>query len=823
MARFTGYTVILSMQSIFKTFLMMAVATALIGSAPAQSPTPAPSTSGTPAPSATPAASPTPLPLADVTTLLVAAEEARSKIDAEMAMEKTISATNDAATLSSSRLMEAALAKNTKTLAADPSLETIRDLEAIWQNFDETHTATKRSLTERIKQCDDNLARLDKMGRDWAQQATLAKSDNGTPPELRKRMESMLAPIEKSRAAVQKRRGELVLQQPAVEKQERQIDDMIALIKKTQIEAVGRLFVAESLPLWSEPVRLSAGVNLMQGSSHALATHWAVLRQYVQAQSAKFLGHGFLFVALLTSLYWTRKRVRVWAEDEPSLKRAAQVFEDPLSMAFAFSLLAAVWIYPQPPQLLMAIGGAAALIPAILILRRLVDRHLFPVLNAMVVFYFIDQLRTVAAPLPALARLLFVAELAGGGFFLAWLLRTGWLDAMRQEDERLSKVAHVGTRIALGIFAAALISNIIGCVLLGNLLGNAVLRSGYLAVILYAATRIADGLILGGLSTEPLAGLRMVQRHRTLIWRRTHRTLQAVAFILWVYGTLDMLALRSFLMEGASAFLFSANKKEAYDLTLVGQLLSFGLIVWASVLLSRFARFALEEDFYPRMQMERGLSYAVSTMLHYVVLLIGFYTAASAVGVDMTKFTILAGAFGVGMGFGLQNIINNFVSGVILLFERPIKVGDVVQMDGVAGTVDRIGIRASIIRTGSGSEIIVPNAKLISEQVVNWTLSNRQRSIDIPVTVAYGIDPCRVISLLKNIATAHPLVATKPAPNALLTDLAADAVHLKLSAWTDHCEQWGQIRSDLAIAINEAFLKEDIRRPSVPAPAPVQA
>ena len=112
-------------------------------------------------------------------------------------------------------------------------------------------------------------------------------------------------------------------------------------------------------------------------------------------------------------------------------------------------------------------------------------------------------------------------------------------------------------------------------------------------------------------------------------------------------------------------------------------------------------------------------------MLHYVILLVGFFVALGALGIDLTKVTILAGAFSVGIGFGLQNVINNFVSGLILLFERPIKVGDVIEVGGNLGEVSRIGIRASVIRTADGSEVIVPNGSLISSQVTNWTFSDR--------------------------------------------------------------------------------------------------
>ncbi|MDD5350374.1 MAG: mechanosensitive ion channel, partial [Chthoniobacteraceae bacterium] len=446
-------------------------------------------------------------------------------------------------------------------------------------------------------------------------------------------------------------------------------------------------------------------------------------------------------------------------------------------------------------------------------LRRLLDRHLFPVLNAMVVFYLLDQVRRVAVALPIAARFLFLAEMAGGVAFAAWLFGSRRLRALREQNARLAKGMRAGAQIALAVFAVALAANAIGCVDLGNLLGNAALQSACLAVVLYAATRVANGLIAGGLSAQPLGGLRMVRHHRTLLWQRTHRLFDVAAVVFWAWKTLNLLPGHATFLEKAQAFFYKKG-----DLTLLGQMLAFGAVVWGAFLLSRFVRFVLEEDLYPRIRMERGLSYAVSTMLHYAVLLFGFYTAAALAGIDMTKFNILVGAFGVGMGFGLQNIINNFVSGVILLFERPVKVGDVVQMSDASGTVDRIGIRASIIRTGSGSEIIVPNGKLISDQVTNWTLSNRLRGIDLPVSVAEGADPCRVIELLKGIAAAHPLVCTQPAPNALLTELGTDSMQFKLTAWTESYDQWGQIRSDLAVAVHAAFAREGIRRPAT-APA----
>jgi potassium-dependent mechanosensitive channel len=227
-------------------------------------------------------------------------------------------------------------------------------------------------------------------------------------------------------------------------------------------------------------------------------------------------------------------------------------------------------------------------------------------------------------------------------------------------------------------------------------------------------------------------------------------------------------------------------------------------------LISRFLRFLLEEEIYQRFHLARGLPYAISTVLNYLILLIGFFLALAALGVDMTRFTILAGAFSVGIGFGLQNVINNFVSGLILLFERPIKVGDVVQIDTSTGVVQRIGIRASIVRTPDGAEIIVPNGNLISNNVTNWTFSDRRRAIQIPVTASRDADPAKVIDVVKNLVASNEKVARQPAPQVYFSNVTGGVLNFELRAWTDQYEDWGRIRSDLALAINAALVKENL-------------
>jgi small-conductance mechanosensitive channel len=240
----------------------------------------------------------------------------------------------------------------------------------------------------------------------------------------------------------------------------------------------------------------------------------------------------------------------------------------------------------------------------------------------------------------------------------------------------------------------------------------------------------------------------------------------------------------------------------------------------------------LREDVFTRVPTARGVPYAVSNLARYSVIFLGFLVGLSAAGVEISKLAIVAGGLGVGIGFGLQNVVNNFVSGLILLFERPIDVGDSIEVSGTSGTMKHIGIRASVIRTFDGAEVIVPNGILLSDSVTNWTLSDRRRRIDLDVGVEYGTPAQRVIDLLVGVAKANPKVISDPEPHAYFENFGDSSLDFKLRAWfdADSSTTIHSIRSEIAVAVQQAlddagigvpFPQRDLRLISVPSNAAV--
>ena len=754
---------------------------------------------------------PTPIPLAEVVPQSSSVSENLRQIEENLSAHR-LSATVDQKVTALTNDIDAGLSENYRILTDNPLLYELGRLEAGWQQFGERLSFWSRLLTGKANELDGEVARLDQLGKTWEQTFKLARS-SGAPPAVLQRTQELIAAINRTHEEAERQLAEVLTLQSRVAEQFRRVSAARDSAGETRKEMVDRLLVQDSPPIWSAAVRSTEGKNLVRASYSTFRRQLTAVRDYVRRNRVAFFGHAVAIVLLVGILYWGRPKVQRWIEEEPSFDGIAPIFNVPIATAVAFLFPFSRLIYPLAPQLLLAVLGGGSLLATTIVLRRLIDRRLFPVLNVLLVFYVLEQLRAVTGSVPLLSRPLFLAEMLVGILFLLWLIRSAQLSSLPQvQKDRSSRAVQAYARFAVVIFSVALGANALGYVGLANVLGLAVLGGAYVAFVLYAVLRIAVGLFFGLMKVRPLAMLGVVRRHRPLLQERGKLVLRCLALLLWLGYTLELLALREPFLEKFGEVLSAPLEFGSLQFSFA-HILTFCITVWAAFLVSKFLRFVLEEDVYQRLQLARGLPYAISTVLHYAILLAGFFLAAAALGLDMTKFTILAGAFTVGVGFGLQNIINNFVSGLILLFERPVKVGDVIQVGDAAGVVQRIGIRAIVLRAGDGSELIVPNGNLISNRVTNWTFSDSQRLIEVPVAVAQAADPDHVIELLKSVAAANPLVTPNPPPQALVVNLGPGALSFELRAWTDRAENWMQIRSELAVAIKSVLAQENISIP----------
>jgi potassium-dependent mechanosensitive channel len=229
------------------------------------------------------------------------------------------------------------------------------------------------------------------------------------------------------------------------------------------------------------------------------------------------------------------------------------------------------------------------------------------------------------------------------------------------------------------------------------------------------------------------------------------------------------------------------------------------LAVWAASYLAKTIRLVLSEDVLPKVSLPRGLGNTISTLTYYAILFLGLLVALAIAGFHIGELAIVFGALGVGIGFGLQDIVKNFVSGLILMFERPIQPGDAVDVAGVSGTVRDIGMRATTLTTADGADVVVPNGMLLADKLTNWTLRSNSRRITISVATAYGVDPKRTLELLVRIAVKVEGIASAPPPVAILTGLGTGALEFNLMAWTTEKTDWVGARSLLNVRVREGL------------------
>lgn len=251
----------------------------------------------------------------------------------------------------------------------------------------------------------------------------------------------------------------------------------------------------------------------------------------------------------------------------------------------------------------------------------------------------------------------------------------------------------------------------------------------------------------------------------------------------------------------------------------VGKLL-FGILLFGVLFtFTRWLKRKLETDWLVRASVEPGTREAAATLFGYATFVIAAITGISFAGVDLGKLAIVAGALSVGIGFGLQNVVSNFVSGVILLFERPIRSGDFISVSGIEGTVRRVRIRATELETPDRETLIVPNSVLLSSPVRNRNLRSRYGRVVLPISVAYGSDVERLSKILLDAADAHPgvvsagQIAGLSAPVVRFVNFGESSLDFELQMQILEADQKGAVASDMRYAIDAAFRDAAIEMP----------
>lgn len=243
----------------------------------------------------------------------------------------------------------------------------------------------------------------------------------------------------------------------------------------------------------------------------------------------------------------------------------------------------------------------------------------------------------------------------------------------------------------------------------------------------------------------------------------------------------------------------------------IASILYFTFSIVAVIFLSTFVKNLLVKKILTRYNMNIGVRQSVGTIVRYSILFLGLFIIIQSTGIDLSTLGLLAGALGVGIGFGLQNITNNFISGIIIMFERPVKIGDRIEVGDIVGNVVNISGRATTIITNDNIAVIIPNSEFIGSKVINWSLNERNIRLNIPVSISYKEDPAKVKILLLDLVKNIPGVLQNPKPDVLFDKFDESNIKLNLRVWTsDFSDSPNVLKSHLYYAVFAKFRENKI-------------
>jgi len=569
-----------------------------------------------------------------------------------------------------------------------------------------------------------------------------------------------------------------------------------------------RAFSKEYPYLWQ-----SSGKDYTKSFSDAWET---TLKTSIQLLNYYFLTnwgiHIFGLLIFISFYSWTLLSVRkirlLKSGPDSILNQAHYIPEKPLLSALLISLFITFFLYDHPPVVFMEIIMLVLIIATGLLVRKTWPKQLFR-------FWIIVLCLTLVAGLSNLFLLVsytdriivFLLGIAGAG--------AGWqfLQILKNSKNSYPEKSVLFVKVFVAVLLFSVFCNIIGRFSLAKMFLVAAVLGIWQAMSLVIFVRVLMEAVFLQLEASKENSGMPTYFDFALLQQRFKSVLNIIAILLWLILLAGNLNILDALYDFAANLLTQTRKIGGNEFT-YGSIVVFVLVIWAATVVSKAVSYFFEfADYHSTSASKKNKLSSSILLIKLAIFSIGFLLAITASGIPMEKITIILGALSVGIGFGLQTIVNNLVSGIILAVEKPVEVGDVIEIGTKSGTVKEMGIRASKIATADGSEIIVPNGDLLSQHLTNWTLSNNHRRVELIIGVAYGSDLKVVKDLFHQIIDNREDIMQDPKPMVLIHYLNSSSVDFRILFWVEDISNWITLKSQVLSDVYEVFYREGISLP----------
>lgn len=689
---------------------------------------------------------------------------------------------------------------------AQLSVQRLESLERHWQLKERGLLQTRAELTGLTNAASEDAAELAARRAAW--QAT--GSQPYLSPALAERANEMTAHIDRAQAALAKPLGKLLDLGRKGNALSVQVQRGTAVVAGKVAEQDRRLVSTDTPPLWQLILEADAPQPVAAGLRRSLEIETAFARDYDAANARLLPALGIGSALLLPLMFWFKRRARALVAAGQLGEQALHALARPWAAWLLLVAAIAVVYGLQGPNLRQQLVMLLAWVPVLALLQRRMLNLVGPWSYLSAIFYFFNLVVSLLVGNPLLYRLALLAV-----NLLMLLTLAAHLLRARQSDDAAASRFQSGSWLLVAwaacvVLGVAALSNVLGNISLSAMLVSATLDSSYAALAIYAASKVMVALVQVTLAGPKAA--RWIERYSSSLAPALATVGRVLLIGAWLLFTLQ--SFRVYRPVSAFAVMVMTTKFQIGELSLsLGSLVSFALATVLAFWLAKTVRQLLAEDILPAMSLPRGVGNSVSSLSYYVVLFLGLLAALAAAGFQVGQLTLVFGALGVGIGFGLQDVVRNFVAGLILMFERPLQRGDTVEVAGMLGQVRDIGLRATIVTTFEGADVVVPNGMLLADKMVNWTLNGTRRRFDLNISTRYDEDPQRTMDLLVEIARSCTGVAATPAPACIMTGLAPGELQFNIRAWTKDFGDWIAVRTELAMKIRNGLAEAGIEVP----------
>lgn len=693
----------------------------------------------------------------------------------------------------------------------DFALKEINDELQKWDSYSNILDSWKEKINSKLKILDQNQFDIKLLDETWNLTIENARKE-GISSNVITNVTDLSTQIEEFNEVVSSNTKELLRKQNKITELRLIVDEVITYLKDARSSLQADYLRQDRPPIWYAADSTASLKNIKLQFTKAFEQNKEYLSNFYETNNILLIVQLLIFMALWFSIFVLHRHTNQLIDEENRLKfeKSLLVVSKHGISALIITLVLSIWIYQHLVSIVNDIIQLIYIIIAIYFLPLYYGKRIKPILYLLLFLYFLNEIQIFFYGKVFWARIDLLAE----SLLAAWILfklnsRKGFI----YESLANSNWAFLLKLIPILIFAMIIsaVSNIVGMVDLALLLNSTIVNAIINLLIVVLVIIVFNRLTFIILRTKYIQKSNTIKNNLGIIEKYTYGFIQILSFLLWSRSILRLLGVQEFLREWFIGVIQTSWKVGNTTID-IGGIISFILVIVFTYYFLRFVKTILKNEIYPKVKLPRGVPGAITMIAGYIIVGYGIYIALGAAGVDFSQFGLIAGALGVGIGFGLQGIVANFIAGIVLAFERPIQVGDTIQIGEMYGDVLQIGVRSTTIKTYDGSEVIIPNSNLITNDVINWTLSDRRKRRDIYVGVAYGSEPEKVMEIMKKVANEHPEVQNIPAPWALFDGFGDSALNFRLRIWTT-MDTGMTTKSDVTMAIYDELQKAGIEIP----------